>query len=189
IVAGGDHHSAVEFIVEGGEVDLLGAAQADAGDLRACRFHAERRGAQQARRAVTHVTADDDALRAKIGGECPADAEGRRFVQLFRHAAANVIGLEDLFQCHSRALPVSCSKYCAVVRQHPWISTWGNDSPYSMWTSCFPEPGKDPVRESISHHAAASSTLPVSTPWIPQADASAPPMTPPAKAPRNCAVA
>lgn len=94
IVAGGDHDAAAGLLVAGGEVDFLGAAQADVDDVGAAFGDAADERLRKRGAFETHVAADDDGLGAQFGDERAADAVGDVFVQLIGHAATDVVGLE-----------------------------------------------------------------------------------------------
>lgn len=94
VVAGGDHDAAAGLLVAGGEVDFLGAAQADVDDVGAAFGDAADERLSEHRAFEAHVATDDDGLGAQFGDERVADAVGDFFVELIGHAATDVVGLE-----------------------------------------------------------------------------------------------
>ncbi len=76
VVAGGHHDSAVELVIERGEVNLLGAAQADIHHARAAVHQPLGQRHAQRRTARTHIVPDRHPARVQQRGVSPADAVG-----------------------------------------------------------------------------------------------------------------
>jgi hypothetical protein len=94
IVAGGYHDAAADTLIEGGEIDLLGAAQADVEHVGAARVEplGERRGQRVAGQA--DVAADDHAARLDDLRVGATDPPGDVLVEFVGHPPAHVVGLE-----------------------------------------------------------------------------------------------
>ena len=110
IVAGGDHDSAVETMMEGGEINLLGAARADVHHIRAAFQQPLGYGRAQRWTAQPHVVAHRHLARPQQFGIRPTDAPGQILVQFVGNPPANVIRLEtrqiEVHRCaHVSPLP------------------------------------------------------------------------------------
>ena len=105
IVAGGDHDAAVEAYGEGGEVDALGAAEADVVDVDArIGEAADQRVAELVAREAD-VAADADAFGLEEGRVGLADLVGEVFVEFGGDASADVVGFEGGEGGHGGSLP------------------------------------------------------------------------------------
>src|SRR5690606_4658061 len=94
VVAGGDHQAAVEAAVEGGEVDLLGAALADPGDVAAGVADAVGHRLAKTGAGEADVVPHHDVAGVEHLGKGAADAVGDLGVELIGHPTADVVGLE-----------------------------------------------------------------------------------------------
>ena len=100
VVAGRDHDPAIHVLVEGREIDLLGAAFADVENLHAfARESAGQRLAQFLAR-MADVAADDDALRLQVVGNRAPDAVTDIGIELVGDATADIVGFETGDFCH-----------------------------------------------------------------------------------------
>lgn len=100
VVRGGEHRPG-QAEAAGGEVQLVGGAEADQGDVRtACRRAARERRREAGRRRA-HVVADHDRLRIRHLDERRPELLGQRFVPLVGHDSAHVVRLHDLRQISS----------------------------------------------------------------------------------------
>ncbi len=94
-------HRARQAEVPRGEVELVGGAQSDDGDVRALGGGAAGESGGQAGRGRAHVVADDDRVGSGDLGEGGAEQLGERLVPLIRHDSAHVVRLDDLRQISS----------------------------------------------------------------------------------------
>ena len=106
VVTRGEHRAG-RVELAGREVDEVGRAQPDVGDVGAGERRAfDERGRERLRRRP-HVVADDEVLRAGEVREGVADPAGERLVDLVGIDAADVVGLEDGVERHAVLLPTS----------------------------------------------------------------------------------
>src|SRR5690606_30096956 len=101
IVARGDHDAAVELLVESGEVDDLGADDADIEHVDARVGEAARERRREGRARQADIAPDGHPACADELGVSAADAVGDVLVELARDAAADVVGLETGDFLHS----------------------------------------------------------------------------------------
>ena len=94
IVAGRDHDAAIELVVEGGKVDLLGAALADVIDIDPALAQAAHHLGGHLRTGEADVVPDHHLAWLEVGREGAADAPGDLVIELVGDAAADVVGLE-----------------------------------------------------------------------------------------------
>ncbi|MNH09205.1 hypothetical protein D3C79_686510 [compost metagenome] len=94
VVAGGDHDATICLVMAGGEVDFLGAAQADVDHVGATFGQTLHQGTGQAWAFKAHVTSYHVAASAQLGHQGAANAVGDVVVEVGRHLAADVIGFE-----------------------------------------------------------------------------------------------
>ena len=94
IVAGGDHHAAVELPGEGGEVHAFGAAQADVEHVDAGVGEAADQLLGEHVAGEADVAAHRHPLRLHESRERAADLVDEIFVDLFGNLAPDVVGLE-----------------------------------------------------------------------------------------------
>ena len=94
IVTGGHHQSPVKTPVKGGEVDLLGAALADPGDIAAGVADAVGHRLAEIRTGEANIVAHHDVAGVQHFGKGAADAVGDLRIELIGHPTADVVGLE-----------------------------------------------------------------------------------------------
>ena len=92
-MAGSDHHPRQPQVI-GLEIDLLGATQPDVDDFAAGTAQAGRQRVLQRGAGQADVVAQHHRARSELCIQGRADPACQVFVQFFRHAAADVIGLE-----------------------------------------------------------------------------------------------
>lgn len=110
VVAGGEH-GAGQAQLAAGEVQLVGGAEADLGDLRAARGRAAGEGPGQAGRGGPHVVARHDRVGTGHGDEGRAEEFGERLAPLVGDDSADVVRLHELGEVGHRmcsALETGC---------------------------------------------------------------------------------
>ncbi|MNI39112.1 hypothetical protein D3C73_932850 [compost metagenome] len=113
VVAGGDHYAASCPQVIGLEIHLFGTAQADVDHFAAGAAQARCQRILQRCAGQAHVMAKDHRAGRELRGQGHAYAAGQVFVQFFRHAATDVIGLEG-GQGHRSDPLVSSAFHCSA---------------------------------------------------------------------------
>ena len=112
----------------GGEVELVGGAQADLDDVGAACGGAAAEGAGQAGRRGAHVVADDDRGGVGDGDEGGAEQLGERLVPLVGDDAADVVRLHDLREVgHSSSRMNSAGQRVGGERRTPTYLPWWRD--------------------------------------------------------------
>ena len=93
-MAGGDFDAAVNVEMEGSEVHLLGAGEADVDDVDAGIHQAFGQRLLERLAGQAHIAADHDAARLEEFAIGAADAAGNIFVEFVTQPAPDVVGLE-----------------------------------------------------------------------------------------------
>ena len=84
--------------VAGGEVHHVRRRQPDVDHVDALAAHAVGERVDQGRAGRSHVAADEQLVGPGVAGEGHAEGAGDIGVQLVRHRAADVVGLDDLVE-------------------------------------------------------------------------------------------
>ncbi len=104
VVACRHHDSAVEAVVEGGEIDHLGATDADIQHIDSgIRQPADQLSGQGVARQP-HVAADGDRLGPDELGVSAADAVSDVLVEILWHAATHIVGFEAVDRRHAASI-------------------------------------------------------------------------------------
>jgi len=99
-VAGRDHDAAVEAEVVCGEIDRLGTAQAEFGNVRTPLRQPPYQGPAQSITGQSDVLSHHHLFGLQKGTVGAADAVGHVFIQLGWNLAADVVGLETAQFAH-----------------------------------------------------------------------------------------